>query len=117
MDFTRNIIVKGYAEKVIPPKELDRNDGKVWYIPYHGVHHPRRPGKLRVVFDCTATYDRVSQGAFAWTGPYKQPVWSSATFQRGKVAIFSGIEQCSTKSEYQRRTQTALGFCGGLMAK
>ena len=31
--------------------------GNVWYIPHHGVYHPRKPEKIRVVFDCSAKYD------------------------------------------------------------
>ena len=32
--------------------------GKTWYIPHHGIYHPKKPGKLRVVFDCSAKYKR-----------------------------------------------------------
>ncbi|XP_063860018.1 uncharacterized protein LOC135100737 [Scylla paramamosain] len=53
--FMDDMITKGYAE-VVPTKDLVRNDGKVWYIPHHGVYHPRKPKKLRVVFDCSANY-------------------------------------------------------------
>ena len=53
--FVENLIQKGYARKV-PPDRLDRHDGKVWYIPHHGVYHPHKPDKIRVVFDCTSKY-------------------------------------------------------------
>ena len=36
------------------------NDGKRWYIPHHGVYHPEKPNKLRVVFDCSCQYGRTS---------------------------------------------------------
>lgn len=29
-------------------------EGEVFYIPHHGVFNPRKPGKLRVVFDCAS---------------------------------------------------------------
>ena len=29
-------------------------EGKAWYIPHHRVHHPHKPGKIQVVFDCSA---------------------------------------------------------------
>ena len=35
---------QGYAERV-PEVELNRNYGKTWYIPHHGVYHPQKPGK------------------------------------------------------------------------
>ena len=50
----REVIEKGCAEEV-QDGELATNDGKVWYIPHHGVYHPKKPDKIRVVFDCSAT--------------------------------------------------------------
>jgi hypothetical protein len=57
--FMDNLFEKGYAEKV-PDCELDQDDGRVWYIPHHGVYHPKKPNKIRVVFDCSATYMGIS---------------------------------------------------------
>ncbi len=51
-NFLSDVINKGYAEKV-PECQLERSDGKIWYLPHHGVHHPQT-GTLRVVFDCGA---------------------------------------------------------------
>lgn len=45
--FLTNVIDKGYAEKV-PEQQLERTDGKVWYLPHHGVYHPQKRN-LRVV--------------------------------------------------------------------
>ena len=49
-----DMIIKGYAEKVSEEDEIGE-PGKVWYIPHHGVYHPRK-NKLRVVFDCAVSY-------------------------------------------------------------
>ena len=43
--FMASIIDKGYAEEV-PASELKAKDGKVWYIPHHGVYHPKKPEKM-----------------------------------------------------------------------
>ena len=43
--------LKGYSETV-PDNELSRDDGKVWFIPHHAVRHPRKPDKVRPVFNC-----------------------------------------------------------------
>ena len=32
------------------------NDGQVWYLSHHGIYHPSKPNKIRVVFDCSAEY-------------------------------------------------------------
>lgn len=52
--FMDEVFKKGYAEKV-PSKQLDLKHGQVWYIPHHSVCHLRKC-KLRVVFDCAASY-------------------------------------------------------------
>ena len=50
-----NVIKKGYTD-LVPEDELEGKPGRVWYIPHHGVYHPMRPGRLRVVYDCSAEY-------------------------------------------------------------
>lgn len=51
--FMQETIENGFAERV-PSTEVSRNDKRVWYIPHHGVYHKKKPGKIRVVFDCSA---------------------------------------------------------------
>ena len=45
IQFMDKIISNGYAER-IPESDIDRRDGKVWYIPHHGVYHPHKPNKI-----------------------------------------------------------------------
>ena len=41
-----------YAEKA-----RNCEESNVWFIPhYHGVYHPLKPKKIRVVFDCSARF-------------------------------------------------------------
>ena len=56
--FLTDVINKGYAEQV-PQHQLEPCKGKVWYIPHHGVYHPKKK-TLRVVFDCGAEFKGVS---------------------------------------------------------
>ena len=51
-------INKGYPEEVgnVQGKGL----GAEWYLPSHPVMHPRKPGKVRIVFDCAGRSTRVS---------------------------------------------------------
>lgn len=46
---------KGFMTGVIESRE----DGCVWYIPHHGVYHPKNK-TIRAVFDCTATFQGIS---------------------------------------------------------
>ena len=65
--FVSDMISKGYAEKV-PDDVLERSDGGKWYLPHHGVLHPQKK-KLRVVFDCGATFRGVSLNSQLLQGP------------------------------------------------
>ena len=56
-EFMQKLETKGYSEKV-PSNEINRDDGKAWYIPHHAVKHPRK--KARVVFNCPATFKGTS---------------------------------------------------------
>jgi hypothetical protein len=58
---------RGYAELV--PEDESNVGNKVWYIPHHGVYHPQKPDKLRVVFDCSASYRGESLNQHLLQGP------------------------------------------------
>ena len=61
------MIEKGYAEKV-PDESLQTDASDAWYIPHHSIYHPKKPEKIRVVFDCctkfrgTSLNDQLLQG-------------------------------------------------------
>ena len=42
---------------------------RVWYVPHSGGYHPKKPGKIRLVFDSSATYDLVSLNKQLMSGP------------------------------------------------
>lgn len=62
--FMENIIEKGDVECIDDPGE----EGRTWYIPHHGVYHPKKLGKIRVVFDCSARHESVSLNGHLMTG-------------------------------------------------
>ena len=53
--FMEDLIGNGYAEPV-PVEELTCAEGRTWYVPHHGVYHPKKPTKIHVVFDCSAEH-------------------------------------------------------------
>lgn len=88
--FMDDIISKGYAQRV-PAEELERSDGRVWYLPHHGVSHPKKK-KIRVVFDCAATFQGTSLNDQLLQGPdLTSPLIGVMTRFR-KVAIIADIE-------------------------
>ena len=63
--FLNDILESNYAEKV-PEEELSQT--QIWYVPHHGVYHPKKK-KLRVVFDCAASYKGASLNTELLQGP------------------------------------------------
>ena len=65
--FMDTIIEKGYAVQ-FPTHQVNRDENRVFYIPHHGVYHPKKK-KLRVVFDCTASFQDRSLNSELLQGP------------------------------------------------
>lgn len=40
-EFMHNVGVEGHSE-IIPLNQVEHEEGKVWYVPHHGVYHPRK---------------------------------------------------------------------------
>ena len=62
--FIDDMLQKGHARKV-----ENEQVGKVWYIPHHGETHPAKPGKVGVVFDCSAESGGISLNKQLIAGP------------------------------------------------
>ena len=90
--FMHDVIAKGYAEKV-PAERCQCREGEVWYIPHHGVYHPKKK-KIRVVFDCTATYQGVSLNNQLLQGPdlTNTLIGVLTRFREEPVAMMADIE-------------------------
>lgn len=65
--YVNGLIANTYAE-LVPQQKLQGEPGRVWYIPHHAVHHPRKR-TLRVVFDCGATFQGASLNKELLQGP------------------------------------------------
>ncbi|XP_048048490.1 uncharacterized protein LOC125269604 isoform X1 [Megalobrama amblycephala] len=64
-EFMSEIIQRGDAEEV---NDCGK-EGETWDLPHHGVFHPKKPNKLRVVFDCSARYNGRSLNDHLLQGP------------------------------------------------
>ncbi|XP_068074145.1 uncharacterized protein [Danio rerio] len=89
--FMKEVIDKGDAE--LAP-EISEGE-TVWYIPHHGVYHPQKPGKLRVVFDCSAKFSGISLNDTLLTGPdlINSLVGVLCRFRKELVAVTCDIEK------------------------
>ena len=92
--FMSNVIQAGFAERV-PPSELERKDGKAWYIPHHGVYHPKKPDKIRIVFDCSAEFKGESLNDHLLKGPdlTNTLIGVLSRFRQEPVAFMCDVEQ------------------------
>lgn len=90
--FMSDMLSKGYAVEV-PTTQLNRKDGKQWYIPHHGVYHPQKK-KLRVVFDCAASYQGVSLNSELLQGPdlTNSLIGVLTRFRQESIAFTADIE-------------------------
>ena len=88
-----DMLSKGYAQKV-PEEERNRQDGLVWYLPHHPVHHPLKPDKTRVVFDCSARYRGTSLNDKLLQGPdlTNSLVAVLTRFRQEHIAMMADIE-------------------------
>ena len=91
--FMNDLVSKKYAERV-PEKELSKDGGRTWYIPHHGVYHPKKPTKMRVVFDCSAKYMGESLNDHLLQGPdlTNQLIGVLCRFRQGPIAFMCDVE-------------------------
>ncbi|XP_063740237.1 uncharacterized protein LOC134864868 [Eleginops maclovinus] len=74
---------------------VDPKEGSTWYIPHHGVYHPRKPEKIRVVFDCSAKFEGTSLNDHLLTGPDLTNTLTGVLcrFRQYKIAINCDVEK------------------------
>ena len=61
----QSLLRKGYAEPAADTEASTR----VWYLPHHVVLNPKKPGKVRIVFDCAARFLGESLNDKCLSGP------------------------------------------------
>nr|XP_046229927.1 uncharacterized protein LOC124050970 [Scatophagus argus] len=90
--FMSDVLSKGHAKRV-PEEEIPRKDGKLWYIPHHGVYHKRKK-TIRVVFDCTSSFQGTSLNSELLQGPDLTNTLLGVLlrFRQEPVAVMGDIE-------------------------
>ncbi|XP_061175604.1 uncharacterized protein LOC133184531 [Saccostrea echinata] len=91
--FMNKLFEKDFVEPV-PEMQLQRDDGRVWYLPHHGIYHTKKPGKIRVVFDCSAVFRGVSLNSQLLQGPdlTNSLLGVLLRFRQERIAIQGDIE-------------------------
>ena len=80
------------AAEVAPPIA---SETECWYLPLFGVYHPRKPDKIRGVFDSSVEFDGKSLNNSLLSGPNvtNSLLGVLLRFRRDKVAVVSDIQQ------------------------
>ena len=78
----------------VPALQMSPEDDDTWHIPHHGVYHPHKPGKIRVVFECSAKFVGLSLNSMFYKGPdlRNSLVGVLTRFREDRVAVMADIE-------------------------
>ena len=89
--FMDTLFEKGYAEE---STSNETSNGKTWFLPHHGVYNVNKPGKIRVVFDCSSSFMGSSLNGCLLQGPdlTSSLVGVLTRFQKGSVAFMADVE-------------------------
>ena len=85
-----DLVANGFSRRATSPS----TDDSTWYLSHHGVYHPCKPGKIRVVFDCSAESHGTSLNKELFPGPdlTSQLDGVLTRFRTGEVAFMADIE-------------------------
>ncbi|XP_062570928.1 uncharacterized protein LOC134232947 [Saccostrea cucullata] len=89
--FMENLFTHGFAEEAPEVQEGE----ECWYLPIFPVFHPKKPNKIRVVFDSSAIYQGHSLNSTLLQGPdlTNNLLGVLLRFRKERVAITGDIEQ------------------------
>ena len=96
---------KGYISQIREKKNR-------WYLPHHPVFNPKKPEKIRVVFDCAARFNDVSLNDTLLQGPD----WTSKLvgvllrFRRYPVAVTADIKEMFLQVGLSKSDRWAFSF-------
>ena len=103
-------LIENYAEKVPTlPTDCTKH---LNYIPHSGVYHPKKPNKIRVVFDCSAKYGGVCLNDYLLTGPslLNDLIAVFCRFRKEEVALVADIESMFLRFYVREQDRDLLRF-------
>lgn len=108
LTFMEGILSKGHAE-VAPSLE---SDDECWYLPIFAIYHPKKPNKIRMVFDSSASYEGISLNSVLLSGPdlTNNLLGVLLRFRKERTALMADIEQMFYCFRVSREHQNYLRF-------
>ncbi|XP_055584688.1 uncharacterized protein LOC129737550 [Uranotaenia lowii] len=86
---------KGYAHKASMAELESADPRKTWYLPIGAVTNPKKPGKVRIIWDAAAKSDGVSLNSVLLKGPDQLVALPGVLFRfrQYRVAVTSDIQE------------------------
>ena len=107
-----NDVEKGYIKK-LDKEEIEATlSNKVNYLTHHPVRNPKKPGKVRRVYNAAAKFDGKSLNDFIYTGPdlLNSLFGVLLRFRQGKIALCSDIKDMFLQMRVTKEDLPALRF-------
>ena len=110
-EFMESLIQKRYARNMTEEEALRRSQ-RTWYLPHHGVFHPQKQGKIRVVFDVASLHDGVSLNNQLLHGPdlTNNLLGILLSFRQYPIALVADIEGMFNQVKVPPEDSDALRF-------
>nr|XP_027232691.1 uncharacterized protein LOC113824143 [Penaeus vannamei] len=108
LDFMKKLFERGHAEIAPPLKENE----ECWYLPVFGVYHPKKPSRIRCVFDSAAKFRGTSLNDVLMTGPdlNNSLLGVLLRFRKNRVAVLADIEMMFYSFEVHKEHRNYLRF-------
>ena len=108
MKFMNELILKSYVRESLSAVEA----GKYWHLPHHGIYHPNKPGKIRVIFDLSAEFHGTSINKTLLSRPdmTNQIVGVLLRFREEQIAVTADIEAMYHQVEVPENQRCFLQF-------
>ncbi|XP_042220079.1 uncharacterized protein LOC121864931 [Homarus americanus] len=105
------LFIGGFAERV-PLKQLSESVGSSWYLPHHPVLNPNKPDKVRIVFDCAASFSKTSLNNQVLQGSdfNNKLIGVLMWFRQEPIALMADIEEMFHQVKVNPEYRDALRF-------
>lgn len=80
------------------------------YIPHHGVTSPKKPGEIRIVFNCASEYHSLNDCIYSGPDLTNRLVPILVRFREGKIALCADVEAMYHRVRASPRDYTYLRF-------
>lgn len=104
-------VERGYA-RALSGQETAQLGSRHWYLPHFAVFNPRKPGKIRVVFDAASKCRGVSLNDVLLTGPdlLSSLLGNIWRFREGRIALAADVQDMFLRIKIREADQEAQLF-------